>query len=225
MPAGAAFASFLEVIETWDSGAPTACAGWTVHDLLAHVTAGSAEIADLAELVLRGEPARPTRGFEEREAPYRALSPADLRGQFVDEAIRTSAAFHELTATDRLLPFTGAELTPASVMTHARAELVIHRWDIVGDDDTSIQALSAVELLHHTITVVGSMQPRVLPSPLVAGGELKRPVVLRADGQPDVLIDGPTLALATDASAEVIDLHPAARLLALWGRTPTADIG
>ena len=51
--------------------APTACPGWTAHELLAHLAAGAQEEASLIEAHLAGEPSRPTRAFDERERPFR----------------------------------------------------------------------------------------------------------------------------------------------------------
>src|ERR1700730_18476981 len=68
----------------------TQCAGWTVHELTAHLAAGPAEMADLIELELAGESSRPTRPFDEREAPYRALPSARVRRAFVEESLRAA---------------------------------------------------------------------------------------------------------------------------------------
>jgi hypothetical protein len=42
--------------------------------------------------------------------------------------------------------FTGTELTAEQLMTHARSEAAIHRWDLVGDDDVSDELLAQPEL-------------------------------------------------------------------------------
>src|SRR5262249_28337346 len=86
-PAGDAFAAFGKALGSMDPEGPTRCAGWTVHELTAHLAAGSAELADLIELEL-GSGSRPTRDFDDREAPYRALAPARLRRAFFEESLR-----------------------------------------------------------------------------------------------------------------------------------------
>jgi uncharacterized protein (TIGR03083 family) len=224
LPAKAAFGDFLQALAARDADERTACEGWTVHELLAHLAAGSAEIADLARALLHTDSAPPTRGFEEREAPYRDLDPRQLRRRFVVEAIRATAAVMELDRAGRSLPFTGVDLTPASLVAHAEAELVLHRWDLTGDDDTSVDALSSPAMLQHAVTVVSAMRPHVMPFQLVDGAGLVDPVVLRAEGQPDVLLHGRTLTLGTDPAAEVVTFHPAGRVLAIWGRNPTGRI-
>lgn len=65
------------------------------------------------------------------------------------------------------------------------------------------------------------MSPSVMPFQLSAADPTPRPFVLRALGQPDLTLDGPMLTFGTHADAEVITFHPAGRLLAIWGRTPT----
>ena len=58
---------------------PTACAGWTAHDIAAHLAAGSKEIADLIEEKLAGKPVLTDELWEDREAPVRALPDDELR--------------------------------------------------------------------------------------------------------------------------------------------------
>src|SRR5438876_29766 len=76
--------------------APTACAGWTAHDIVAHFTAGSEETADLIEEKLAGEPPRPTRAFEEREPPFRALADDELRAAWKYQVRRKREALDAL---------------------------------------------------------------------------------------------------------------------------------
>src|SRR5579863_10298169 len=127
---------FMSTLSGADPFQVTACAGWTVHDITAHLAAGSQEIADLIEEHLAGRPPRPTRGFAEREAPYRALAPETLRARFseqVDRAVNARGLLAELP--DRTVRFTGRSMTAAEFATHSRSERALHRWDIVGRDD------------------------------------------------------------------------------------------
>ncbi|NTY59064.1 maleylpyruvate isomerase family protein [Mycolicibacterium sphagni] len=190
-PAERAFGAFTDTLLSVDPYAPTACAGWSVHDLTAHLAAGSAEIADLVELELAEGRTRPTRGFDEREAPYRALSPKKLRRSFFAEALRATVAVERLAAADdgqRRVMFTGVALDAPTLILHIESELVLHRWDIAGSDDVSIAALSDPRLAEHAVTTVAAMQPNVFAS----GG------------------------LVTNVG----DCHPAERTLLLWGRRP-----
>ena len=50
---------------------------WTVRDIMAHQAGTAEELARVLGAHLAGEPIA-TRGFEEREAPYRVMSDSDL---------------------------------------------------------------------------------------------------------------------------------------------------
>src|SRR5262249_2219726 len=41
--------AFLDALDRTPPDAPTACADWTAHELVAHLAAGAAEMADLTE--------------------------------------------------------------------------------------------------------------------------------------------------------------------------------
>ena len=128
----------------------TACRGWTAHELVAHLAAGAAEEADLIEAYFAGE-TRPTRGFEERELPYRALADAELRDRLVSEAARLTIALDKLAAgadTGSVL-FTGREMTATDFAMHSRSECSLHRWDLVGRDDIGWVMLSQPSLTKH----------------------------------------------------------------------------
>src|SRR5262245_39947330 len=74
----------------------TNCAGWTVHELIAHLAAGAAEEADLIEEHLAGAPERATRGFDEREQPLRDAPDRDVRDRFAIEGARLTGAIARL---------------------------------------------------------------------------------------------------------------------------------
>ncbi len=178
LPAGESFGAFLETLRRVRNTDPTRCEGWTVHELLAHLAAGSAEIADLANLPLQGVgPVRATRGFEEREAPYRLMRPMQLRRSFVREGMRATAAIIMLEQAGRDLEFTGIALSPQSLLLHCESELIVHRWDITGDDDVSLQGLARRDIQEHTLTTIAKMPVEILttttaPSDLDAAHQL-----------------------------------------------------
>jgi uncharacterized protein (TIGR03083 family) len=221
-PAGDAFAAFVETLQSIDPHQHTQCAGWTVHELTAHLAAGSAELADLIELELAAESPRPTRPFDEREAPYRALPSARLRRAFFEESLRAAVAVERLLDAEesRRVCFTGVLIDVQSLVLHIESELVLHRWDLIGDDATSITALSDPRYAAHAATTVADMTPNVFPQ---RGGQ-QRTIVLRAAGGPDIAVTGgptTTIRLAADGGAvPVVQCHPAARTLMLWGRWP-----
>jgi len=65
--------AFRDALDRSRPNAVTACAGWTAHELLAHLVASGLEMATVASSALNGDPTPPTRGFTEREAPFLVL--------------------------------------------------------------------------------------------------------------------------------------------------------
>ena len=148
--------AFLIALDRCDPEAPTRCAAWTVHDLLAHIVAGTEEILRLTEEAIAARSPSATRDFDERERPWRVVSDAELRLAFLDVGGRF------LTALDSAPPaltvaFTGWAMSLEDLRRHGRSELALHRWDLVGDDDTSAQLLSQPDLLEHGQKVLESM--------------------------------------------------------------------
>jgi uncharacterized protein (TIGR03083 family) len=212
----------------------TACRGWTVHEVTAHLAARSEEIADLIESHLGGAGPRPTRSFEEREAPYRAMDDATLRRRFFEQVERSKRARQRLArdADDAVL-FTGRAMTAAELATHSRSERAIHRWDIVGRDEIGWEMLAQPELTVHALKILTDMT--VLPETLenrlrVAGRSGDFQVRLRSEPHDDVVVShsGGSLTVRSEPPGDgQVDarLDPAARVLALWGRRePSAPI-
>jgi uncharacterized protein (TIGR03083 family) len=225
-PAQDAFIAFATTLGSTDFQAETRCEGWTVHELTAHIAAGSAEIADLIELELAAGSTRPTRDFDEREAPYRALSPKALYRAFFREALRATVAVERLSRSGaaRGVTFTGTTLDADTLILHIESELVLHRWDIVGSDATSVKALSDPRLAVHAAKTVIAMQPNVFPP---RSGE-RETIVLRTLGAPDIAVTGGGLTSIEVAPAQsadpVVHCEPAVRTLLLWGRTPEPEL-
>jgi uncharacterized protein (TIGR03083 family) len=209
--------------------APTACVGWTVRNILAHLTAGTKEVADLIELKVNHCRQRPTRGFEEREAPFLALEDAELIRAMAVEAARMTAAVSALAGTDDpTFLFTGTNLTVAQLATHVRSEMTLHRWDIVGDDDLSEQLLIQADLTSHALDVLNSM-PVLYEAPewraKLAGltGELR--IVLRSPNTTDIVYEhapaGTRFEIVQNGPATgdaVVTTDIANRYLTIWGR-------
>ena len=143
--------AFVETLALTPSDAPTACRGWTAHELVAHLVAGAEEMADLVSLELAGSASRPTRSFASREAPWRRLPDAEMRDALFVEGARLIEALDALHDLDpeRTVLFTGWRMTATQLATHTRSELVVHRWDLVGDDETGRSLAAQAELLVH----------------------------------------------------------------------------
>ena len=212
----------------------TACRGRTVHEVTAHLAAGSEEIADLIESHLAGAGPRPTRSFDEREAPYRAMDDATLRRHFFEQVERSKQARQRLAhhADDAVL-FTGRAMPAAESVTHFRSERAIHRWDIVGRDEIGWEMLARPDLTLHALKILTDMTvlPETLDNRLRAAGRSGDfEVRLRSEPHDDVVVShsGGSLAVRSEPPGDGrVDarLDPAARLLALWGRRePSAPI-
>jgi uncharacterized protein (TIGR03083 family) len=216
------------LLVTLGSTAPdalTACAGWTTHDLVAHLAAGAAEMATHAERTLAGKPDLPTRGFAEREAPFVALADDELRARLLSEALRLNSAVEALAESGLSFTFSGRRLSAVEMQMHGRSEAVLHRWDIVGDDDTGQELLSQPEMTEHAVTVLNSMLSGSSESPAAranaAGIEVSARLVFGAPGQPDVVLlteGGVRFELADPSPSPTVTADAATRLLALWGR-------
>src|ERR1700761_6995490 len=70
--------AFIDTVDQTAPAAVSACAGWTTHEIAAHVTGIAVEVIRHLDPYLQGDPVPKTRGFEEREAPLQALGHGQL---------------------------------------------------------------------------------------------------------------------------------------------------
>jgi len=133
------------------AGHVPACDDWTARDLLAHVAAGGDELHRLVASALAGEAVPEIRAFANREAPFAAMPDPDLRDGLAADGLRLLVALAELHSRDpnATIALTGADLTATQLMTHVRSELVLHRWDLIGDNDLGTSLLAQPDLLVH----------------------------------------------------------------------------
>lgn len=214
--------AFLEALDVTPPDALTECAQWRAHELAAHLGAGALEIALNLEAYAEGRSVPATRGFEEREAPLRAMSDSALRAVLPRSIERLATVLDAvLTAEpDAVVPWAGRQMVVATFVTHLRSEFALHRFDLVGDDETSITLLAQPEFTDHAVAVLGrALVARGARSAIpnftaVIATPDTRDVVVVVDG------DGPRLQ-RSDASLEpAVVGDSAARLLLLWGRQP-----
>lgn len=87
---------------------------------------------------MAGEPVA-TRGFEEREAPYRSMSDADLWAALVGRMVELGrvAEAGDTVPADTQVAWTGRTMKVPWFAEHMREELVLHGWDITGDDEAA----------------------------------------------------------------------------------------
>jgi hypothetical protein len=226
--------AFLLTLDSTSPTASTACARWTAHDLVAHLTAGAAEMADLTEAATRGHGERPTKDLAAREAPYAAMADDELRACLVDEALRLSVAIEKLAAAGpmRTVLFAGRALSAAELTMHGRSEAALHRWDLAGDDDISQEFLGQEELTAHAVHVLNHMldgSPEAVLARTAVAGITEMRANFSSQGHPDVVLvvdgDGARLELDESGARSTVSADPATRLLALWGRrSPTRAV-
>ena len=222
--------AFISTLSATRPDSPTACAGWTVHEVVAHLTAALEEVAELIEDALEDRPSRPTREFEEREAPFRALPDDELRAELPAMLGRVAVAIGGLSARgpEASFEFTGRPFTVTQLHTHAASEFSLHRWDMCGDDAISDSLLSAPGLTDHAVAVLNTL-PMLYEAPgwrITRGGLPKNTtIVLRSPDRPDIALiadDGPERLEQSHngplAGDMIIETDAANRLLTLWGR-------
>ncbi|OBA74953.1 hypothetical protein A5641_26585 [Mycobacterium sp. 1554424.7] len=217
---------FLTALQELSPHALTACPEWNVHDIGAHLAGIYEEVTRHVQAYSAGTPLKSTRSFEEREAPFRELSPAELLRTVDREEDRMRREIRAVIdeEPDATLWWTGRWMRVDAFLSHLRSECAIHRWDMYGEDDVSMRLLRQFDLFKHAVTNIGA-------KPLCARGIDKYGTELsglsarvRTDGLPDLRIDVtdsvPTMDLVDPADEATVSGDQAARLLLLWGRSP-----
>ena len=220
--------AFLDSLAEVPPNAVTACAGWTAHELVAHLVSGVEAIASQAEAHLDGRAIPEFGSFAEREVGFWGIDDDELRRRLDAGEQRMTAGLHAVRVHggDTPVPGIGWGMAIDDVELHLRQEFAVHRWDLVGDDDVGDELLARPELLDHSA--------RILADSLLRVGRARDPRAgepfstrIRAAGLPDLLIavddTGAHLDLVDPAGeAADIECDAAARLLWLWGRRPAS---
>lgn len=176
---------------------------------------------------LAGRPASATTPFEQRESALRAVGWDDLLTALTGTGL--ARGFDRLGAID-VVSFTGWDMDAQSLRRHVRSELTLHRWDLVGSDDTSVELLSDPHLTSHALAALscfGTISERAAARTWRSAPSAPLDVRLRVDGLDDVVLRASgaetTLELAPPQDGPGIETDAAARLLMLWGRRPPQD--
>ena len=204
--------------------AGTWCEAWTVRDIVVHQAGNAEELARVLGAHLDGEPVD-TRSFEEREGPLRALNDADLWDALLDRMaiLNEVAVAAEEVPADTDVAWTGRTMKVPWFAEHMREELVLHGWDITGDDAGRPGAAGRA--------MDDDPQRRRGGGPLLArapsswarasasrpGCEFRRH--RRRRPRPPTP-DQTTIGLADPEGPATLETDAAARVLLLWGRRP-----
>ena len=219
---------FAHAVQQRRPDAGTWCEAWTVRDIVAHQTGNAQELARVLGAHLAGDPVE-TRTFEQREPPFRALNDADLWSAFVDKMayLNEVAEAADSVPADTEVAWTGRQMKVPWFAEHMREELVLHGWDITGDDDAARARLGQRWMTDHSVFAVGVPLLRRGAKQLGLGAGQRIEARLRVpDGA-----EANDIALTADAESTTIDLVPAdgpatletdaaTRVLLLWGRRP-----
>ncbi len=203
----------------------TWCEAWTVRDVLIHQTANAEELARVLAAHLAGEPVA-TRGFD-RENPYRTLSDAQLWSAFharCEQLVDITEAAAQDLSPDTAVMWTGRSVKAPFFAEHMREELVLHRWDLTGDDGIAVRALTEPWMTEHSVNEVGQPLFRRGSAGLDWAGGERIEARLRVPGTDDILItadaDGNNMRLVPQEGPATIESDAAVRTLLIWGRRP-----
>jgi uncharacterized protein (TIGR03083 family) len=214
---------FLEAVQQRRPDTGTWCEAWTVRDIVIHQAGTAEELARVLGAHLAGEPLS-TRSFEERERPLRALNGEDLWTALHDRMadLNEIATAADDVPADTDVAWTGRSMKVPWFAEHMRQELVLHGWDITGDNAAAQARLAEPWMTTHSVVAVGR--------PLLANGAAQlRPderieARLRVTGTNDVLVsadgDRTCIGLADAEGPATLETDAAARVLLLWGRRP-----
>lgn len=217
------WAPFLDAVRRHGPDAGTWCEAWTVRDIVVHQAGNAEELARVLGGHLAGEPVA-TRGFEEREGPLRALNDADLWDALQDRMaiLNEVAVAAEAVPADTDVAWTGRTMRVPWFAEHMREELVLHGWDITGDEPAAQARLAEPWMTTHSVLAVG--RPLLVKGAKQLDPDERIEARLRADGTEDVVLaadpDQITIGFAEPDGPATLETDAAARVLLLWGRRP-----
>jgi uncharacterized protein (TIGR03083 family) len=217
--------ALLAALDKVGPEALTSCPGWTAHHLAAHICGNYEEIEQHVGAFAEAQPLERTRTWEEREQPLRELDLATLLGRIEDRAGTTAGVIGQVLdeQPDAELTWTGRTVRVAGFPTHLRSEDALHRWDLMGDDETSHELLGQQDLLVHAVSFIGlPLLRRGLAAAAAGPGPFLARV--RSEGRDDLIVEASNgeahLSVAPPQGPPTIHGDPAARLLLVWGRKP-----
>lgn len=217
---------FAHAVQARRPDAGTWCEGWTVRDVLIHNTGNAEEFARVLGGHLAGQPVD-TRGFAKREAAYASMSNIELWAAFVarcEQLVDLNDAAIQDLAPNTAISWTGRNVTPSFFVEHMREEMVLHRWDMTGDDPTATHSLMQPWLTTHSVHDVGTPLLARGNTGLDLGSAGRIEGRLRSPGTDDILLSataaGNNIEFVPPEGEATIESDPAVRALLLWGRRP-----
>lgn len=218
-------AAFFDALTELNPDRLTACAGWTVHDLVIHMTSGAEEILRHLQSAIAGEDIPATRSFADREAPWRKRSYSDACAALPEYVAQVGSALDALLGANpaHVMPWSGRQMPTAMFRSHLRNEFALHRWDLVGSDALGKALLSDFSLTQHTV--------RALAGPLLTSAKAVPSdwsARLRSPETDDVVISstdiGLTMTIEAPSGEATVESDADVRLLLLWNRfAPNRD--
>lgn len=194
-----------------------------MRDIVVHQAGNAEELARVLGGHLAGEPVA-TRGFEEREGPLRALNDADLWDALLDRmaALGDVAEAAEGVPADTDVAWTGRTMKVPWFAEHMREELVLHSWDITGDEPAAQARLAEPWMTTHSVLAVGKPLLAKGARQLEAGERID--ARLRAEGTDDIVLtadaDQVTIGFAEPDGPATLDTDAAARCCCCGGAGP-----
>jgi uncharacterized damage-inducible protein DinB len=213
------FDAFFDAVSNAQPDQLTACAEWTVREVVVHMVSGADEILRHLAPAIAGQPIPATRSFAEREAVWHDTTFAEMLSRMPELVSDLQYSLDTLLGQqpDHIMPWTGRQMPTEMFRSHLRNEFALHRWDITGHDDVSRTLLRDPSLTVHTVRALGG--PLLAKAGTMPDGWHAR---LRSAGSDDVVIGKVAAGLAmsvepTDGDATV-ESSADVRLLLLWNR-------
>ena len=215
-------AAFVDAVQQRRPDAGTWCEAWTVRDIVAHQAGNAEELARVLQAHLEVESVE-TRGFE-REDPLRAMNDADLWDALLDRVatLNEVAVAADAVPADTDVAWTGRTMKVPWFAEHMREELVLHGWDITGDDAVAQARLAEPWMTTHSVLAVG--RPLLAKGAKEIGSGERIEARLRVPDTDDVFVsadaDRTSVGFAEPVGPATLETDAAARVLLLWGRRP-----
>jgi hypothetical protein len=214
---------FLDAVQQRRPDAGTWCEAWTVRDIVIHQAGNAEELARVLAGHLENSPVD-TRSFEEREGPLRAMNDTDLWEALYDRmaTLNEVAEAGDGVPADTDVAWTGRTMKVPRFAEHMREELVLHGWDITGDDMAAQARLAQPWMTEHSVVAVGKPLLAKGVKQLEPGEHIE--ARLRVNGAEDVAVaaenDSVSIELVAAEGPATLETDAAARVLLLWGRRP-----